>query len=37
VKSRDVVDVQLRHLITERGDVEFVGGEVRFHGLAEPH
>jgi hypothetical protein len=31
------VDVQLRHLIAERGNVELVGGEVRSHGLAEPH
>ena len=37
VKSGDVVNMQLRHLITERGDVEFVGGEVRFHRLAQPH
>ena len=37
VESGDVVNVQLRHLITERGNVEFVGGEVRFHRLAQPH
>ncbi len=37
VESGDVVHVQLHHLITERGNVEFVGSEVRFHRLAEPH
>jgi hypothetical protein len=37
VKSRDVVHVQLRYLVTEGGNVEFVGSEVRFHRLAEPH
>ena len=37
VESRDVVDVQLRHLITERGNVNFVGGEMRLQRLAQPH